>query len=651
MDIDKKSERSHELGLKYLEARHQEIIVVKEEESRKQKVQAVLLHEKNDQLEDQLSQLNYRMKTISFDYEDARIKLDSMELKCQEQEKQLRAQVREHSTLRTELMSLSSVTQDSTKVLTEKLALSREISVLKPEVEHLRSQLAHQKDVLAEKLALERQLNTLELELANEKRAAQRAAQRQESQESEMEKELRQQVQDLEKKVASERRAKDAQMESKTEMQQRIQELEAQLGQETQTAEQRMSKEGSKATEKLKNAINDLERALEGEKRESQRIRKEAETELSEARSQTEALEQRVADLKAKLREVRDELKAARVELATTKESVNHIPDIPKKTAKTTTKLQTQAQRKRRGAEQTGPELLLQTPGIGDEGRMKRPLKKRGFDRIVAVEKSNFSITPFLNKTASMAEDDVEAEPAGPSETEGLVPGPESDEAAASAPEDEGESELQDSILGTTVTSSIALPSVDVPAIAAVKSKKADGGEAPKRRGRPPKEKVLGEMLALKKIVQVSASSGKESTVAREGPAAEASNEQENRPPIKAAVAKKVLGAVGSVTTKVVAEPEPKKKKRKILGASNSTIFNDDDDAGVKGSVVEEAVAGASGPTVKRTAKALGGTRPMATGAGKRTMLGGVRNAFGAVGGGFSPLKRDRRGVNASFLA
>ena len=88
------------------------------------------------------------------------------------------------------------MSDDSTKVLAEKLALSRELAVLKPEIDHLRSQIDHQKDVLAEKLALERQLNSLEVELANERRAAQKALQRQESRDTEAEEQLQQRLTD-----------------------------------------------------------------------------------------------------------------------------------------------------------------------------------------------------------------------------------------------------------------------------------------------------------------------------------------------------------------------------------------------------------------------------------------------------------------------
>src|SRR5206468_8938564 len=75
-----------------------------------------------------------------------------------------------------EVNSLAGVTNDSTKLLTEKLALSRELALLKPELEHLRSQATYHQTTLSEKLALQRQVSTLEVDLETEKRAAQRAS-------------------------------------------------------------------------------------------------------------------------------------------------------------------------------------------------------------------------------------------------------------------------------------------------------------------------------------------------------------------------------------------------------------------------------------------------------------------------------------------
>ncbi|EPE10003.1 rossmann-fold nad (+)-binding protein [Ophiostoma piceae UAMH 11346] len=609
MDIDQRSEVSQELVLKYAQVRHQETLVAKDEDVRRQKVRVALLIEENGRLKNHASQLDSRVEVLAAQYEDAQLKADSLDQKVREQENQLRAKAREYASLRTELMSLNNATHDSTKVLTEKLALTRELAMLKPEVDHLRSQLTHQKEVLAEKLALERQLNTVEVELANEKRAAQRTAERQTSDGNEAEEGLKQKIQDLEKKLAAEKRARE-----------KVQnELEARGEENTGNSEA--------ATAKLQGRLKELEKSLADEKRESQRAKKTLETEVAEARGQIDVFEQRVDDLKSKLREVREELKGARAELSAAETSgIQDKParggvSIPTKEGGAPVKKTKAVSKKRRAEEPGGPELMLQTPGVSNEGRAKRPLKKRGFD---------------------------------PS-------------AASELPED--------SIMGRRISASGAtLASVDIsesstPSIAA----KATGNEAPKRRGRPAKDKALGEAPVSKKNLKAQAAKT-DSVSAVEAPAKKApvqasaidetSTEQENRLPPTAAAPKAVAlkeKKSAAAVTKLTAEAEPKKKKRKILGASSKTVFDEDDDNGDQEDMVAArpikpaaaAVSTAAGAGVKRTVKALGGAG-RATGGpvNKRTMLGGMRNAFGgAAGGGFSPLKRERRGVNASFLA
>lgn len=642
-------------------------------------MQVVLLQDENGRLKDQVSSLGDRVGSLTSQYDDAQRQLDGLNHKCREQDNQLRAQAREHTALRTELMSLSSATSDSTKVLTEKLALSREIAVLKPEIEHLRSQLTHQKDVLSEKLALERQLNALEVELANEKRAAQRAAaaaaQRQQTanDDNEAEEELRRQIQDLEKKLATDKRAR--------EKMQREQE-------EARTAD-----------------ADKITKATEDEKKEALRAKKLLETELAEARGQIDVFELRVGDLKSKLREVREELKGARAELATApdkpahfatagaaKEGIKKLKTAAAAAGTITTKVQTKGQKKRRVEEPSGPELVMQTPGIGNEGRAKRPLKKRGFDA-AAVQKSTFSITPFLNKTTNPMDEPADAAPAAAAADKSKA----SDAAEKSVAEKSAslvesmmaestlpgeDSELpEDSIMGRRVSASATLSSVDISESSsvgtAVKAAAQNADTGAKRRGRPPKEKVLGDAPISKKNMKVQPTTAESKPVPTdEGPSKKAlvevveakepvaeepvSADQENRPPAApaasntGAIAIKVKKSAAPVAAKVTSEAEPKKKKRKILGASSKTVFDEDDDDGMREDI---AMARPPKPAASAAAAPAGGAgvkRVMKTGAGgKRTMLGGMRNAFGGgVGGGsFSPLKRDRRGVNASFLA
>ena len=94
---------------------------------------------------------------------------------------------------------------DSTKLLTEKLALAREVSSLKPEIDHLRSQANSHQSVLSEKLALQRELNTLQEKLLVEKRASDRATSREKKSQTE-EIRLFEQIETLQAEVGKERR-------------------------------------------------------------------------------------------------------------------------------------------------------------------------------------------------------------------------------------------------------------------------------------------------------------------------------------------------------------------------------------------------------------------------------------------------------------
>jgi hypothetical protein len=80
---------------------------------------------------------------------------------------------------------------------------------------------------------------------------------------------------------------------------------------------------------------------------------------------------------------------------------------------------------------------------------------------------------------------------------------------------------------------------------------------------------------------------------------------------------------------------EAKKKKRKLLGAVK-TIFDEDD-----GEATKRPVKVILGP-----ARTLAGRQPSEA---KSGLQGGQRGSSGAFGA-FSPLKKDRRGAQASFL-
>lgn len=587
------------------------------------------------------------------------------------------------------------MSNDSTKILTEKLALSRELAVLKPEIEHLRSQVSHQKDVLAEKLALQRQLSSLETELANEKRAAEKTTQRQESEDNQVSEELQQRVTDLEKQLAAEKKASQkakkaqekgqtdtaeelrqqvadlgkklaaeqkasetarkthqkVQSDAEAELRQQVADLEKKLANEKRAAQKAKRSQDSDEKEsqsELQQKVQELEEKLVSEAREAERARKASEKEAATANDQVEMLTQRVEEFKNKLKETRAELKEVRAELS-------QAQSVPARTTTTTTvplkdneskrPLSKAKAGKKRGANEiTVDEMMMDTPGHV-EGRNKRPLKKRGVDFTTVGEKSTFSITPFLEKsnTINLAET-IEEEDEEPSILIGKGdPG---------APIVEPEPETTEDI--PLVTEQKPPKSV-AKALKATKPKAADTTQK-KARGRP-KAQALKESSPNTDVP--SATNTRTSPQIKSSPLEqvveepEESARDENIPATTITGAKKsgeskAKSASNSTATTAVdtgdaslENPEPKKKKRKLLGTTNKgTLFDKDEDAGEAEPMAAPKTAAAAG----------GGKRkPVGLKASKGPVSSLAKNAFG--GKAFSPLKRDRRGVNASFLA
>jgi len=549
--------------------------------------------------------------------------------------------------------SLSTVTHDSAKILTDKLALSRELALLKPEVEHLRSQLNYQKDVLAEKLALERQLNTLEVELANEKRAAQKAANRP-NRDSDAEEDLHKQIHDLEKQLAKEKRAAQKAIQNQdskdTAAEEALEELREKLAEAEKMllSEKKAASKAAKATnattadsdEELKQLREELAEAktvLTREKKEKEQLRKDHEKALAEAESRRLPLEERLDNMKAKLRETRAELKQCRADLEHAQERLVMRPaaKIP-------------AGKKRRANEITIEETMLHTPTADD--RLKRTAK-RGFGLAGVGEKSTFSITPFLNKTVNLSD---------------LSPKPQTESSSADAT----------STMPTEVDSEPTTVEAVEEEPAAEAAKAAPAAKKPRGRSAA---KVLGDASPSKKNMPVPKkrkAQSAESTLEKVLEEAEDDNQgQENRsaedatakaaqplkrktkvPLAKATNLTEALLATAISTASrdgdgggaaAVEQSELKKKKRKLLGGPSkmTTLFGGEADA-------EDAERAVPAPGQKRPAvtAAAAAKRPPVTRPVKRAVgLGTAKNAF--AGAAFSPLKRDKRGVNASFLA
>jgi len=320
-------------------------------------------------------------------------------------------------------------------------------------------------------------------------------------------------------------------------------------------------------------------------------------------------LESKLEQLKTKLRSTKEELKECQAELTQAKA-------VATKPSKSAVRGQMPAKTSRkRAAVEMDNDAAIGTPD-GGVVRGKRQGAKHGRpDQTMVGEKSMFSITPFLNRTMSMAPDTPDEEDDAEKDKE---------EPVHEAPKRQKPANLAEPM---------ADEASPIPAPKPRGRKKA--GQKPKKTEKP----VLGEIKANAKakkdppkaknvvstLEKVMEEEGDENGVAVHGhPAPRPSVDNESSNQVAAKVSK----------LPAVEEAGAKKKKRKLLG-EGKTLFDEED-----------------GEVSKRPAKInLGAPRLLAKGclAGpKGGLKGGLATASGF--GGFSPLKKDRRGVGASFL-
>ncbi|KAI1211657.1 uncharacterized protein F4807DRAFT_418602 [Annulohypoxylon truncatum] len=661
MDVEKRKDLLHDLELKHQMNTSDTEILIKDEDVRRLRVRILMLRDENTSLRDQISQNNDTNTKLSAHCEGLSAQIEAKMDVIRLQEQQLRKQEREYTNLKAELQAMNNATQDSTNLLAEKLSLSRELAVLKPEIEHLRSQVNQQQATLAEKLALERQVNTLEVELANEKKATKRAMQKRESNDR-VEDELRKNLREVEKKLTAEKSERerledqleqekrtrqfaiqdqDSNREVEADLRKKLHEAQRQLRQEqddrerlegelqsAKLAAKKSQKNSSKgdADDELRTQIAELKTKLDAQQKENAKIRHESQTTINEAYAQNDHFEKKIEKLKTKLRETQEQLKQCQADLRKVQQSRSSVSDD-------TTKIDGRSQvfRKRKtrdmGADDFA-QIEIQTPAA-DNGKERRALKKRGLEPTLPGEKSTFSITPFLNRTKSIMEDTPKTDAGTPDDSVAIA-APETDvvEPTKTVAEVDAEAGAPTEEVDQNEPTSSA-PVEDEKPKAASKSRgrpKKVLGEAPsaKRNAQPILKKSLKAKNSLEKVTEEANDTNQEN----QGEAAEA---VEKTTTVKFSIGLPQDESTSSSNSADQPKGEqPKKKKRKVLG-STKTLFDE-----------EEGEA----PPVRKPAKVqLGGKRALG-----KAVLNAQKSAF-AGSASFSPLKKERRGVGASFLA
>jgi hypothetical protein len=470
---------------------------------------------------------------------------------------------------------------DSTKLLTEKLALARELATLKPELEHLRSQAAYQQTVLSEKLALQRQLSTLEVELETEKRATKRIFEKSKNKDKEVE--LQQRIDDLQKELAREKREKEK---------------------AAKMASNRATVKGSSGHEghpELQQKLEVLQKTLEDERRDREKARNQMQKDLDDAESRSILLEGKLDLLRTKMRAIKEELKECQTELEVTRGATSRVPstawkggDNPAKSAR------------KRPATEMSTDLNIGTP----DGGPFHTVKRGKMDQTSRPgEKSNFSITPYLNRTVSKMKFLAQ----------------EYSEDATETTNGTGIASFDDSQPLEEEPSGLLFDENSPSARQKFKPKKVISDE------QATEKRALGEVSSAfsNKIRDLRPSR----SISLLGMVTEEfgnENTDSELAPTTNSIEKEIV-TISKVPVKGPEEAGPRKKKRKLLSGGGKTIFDE----------IEAS-------TTKRPAKVSLG-RPRSV--GKGIVVAGTKGIGRGVFGTFSPLKKEKKSLGGSILA
>ena len=392
-------------------------------------------------------------------------------------------------------------------------------------------------------------------------------------------------------------------LSEKLSLQRELNTLEVELETERRATQKVLAKQISDAEQEgkyeaqlaqLRKELSKERKAREGLERESEKMLESFEEKKAALEGKLEAMRDKLRTTKAQLKEVKLELQQAKAseEAATLRaEAVQHA-EKPARTA-----------RKRKAVTVELPEPV----GTPDGGKEHcRAPNAKGNRRVSTLpgDKSAFSITPFLNRTASLAPDSPVGEP--PQE-------PDEEILPAKSPN------LHQQLAAADTTPAAARKK-------AKKSKKAALGTSA-----PGNEHILTSATAGKQ--NIKASKGKKGTVAPVLSQVVEENEENEQPKDSKCAhepgTSEDQSRLTTVVSTVTGEPERGKKKRKLVGAgSGKTLFDEEE-----------------GEQVRPLGKSLfGGAKGVP--AFSRSLLGGK-----AIGSSrqpsFSPLKKDRKTIAA----
>jgi DNA repair exonuclease SbcCD ATPase subunit len=649
--------------LKYERSSHLVDIISKDEDLRRLRFDIHILEDDNDEMRELLDQEGLRSEQFERLVSENLGRAEDAEARLADVEDALRAKESELGTLQAEARALQTTAADSEAFLVEKLALTRELSIIRPQLDHLKAQVANTEALMAEKLDLQRQITEVQCELENAKRDVKRAMAKrrntgveiaQEEQVEQLRRELAKEkrarqraeaaadvsqadvnVDEVRRELAREKRARqkaEEELEAVKENNQ-IEEVRrdllqekkarAKLGEQIESLEEELAKEKRKAakvSDKPPNAaeqpddqVEELRQELAREKKDRAKAEKAAEKHAAELEAQKATLDEKLGQFRNKLKSTKEKLKETEAELEAAREQAAATTTLPDKKTK---KSAAANSKKRSAAPFDADATNLGTPGDG-------PANKRGRKAAPTVgEKSSFSITPFLNRTASIApeSDNDEAEDGDKSVAEAIATSPTMETAAA------------------TRRKKLPLAPVDT---------NVQKKPAPRQRKQKPTMPMLEMVTEEAEDVH---SQGQENSATTK-PAAnkiktKTHDGDDPEKPVDAATKKKQKKRKSLVDFETFNKPEAAKKvqskKNRKLGGLGKTLFDE-----------EEESAAPAKPLAGRTligGRAFGG---LGAGAKKAGLLGASKlgsslllSAQDGSGFQFSPLKRRKANLD-----
>lgn len=378
----------------------------------------------------------------------------------------------------------------------------------------------------------------------------------------------------------------------KLSLQRQLSTVQVELQTEKRATQRALAKEGKLQAEdaKLESRLESLQADLAKERQERQKVEREAQKDSTESENRIATLESRLDAFRNKLKSTKEQLKEAQTSLQTTQASNHGKTSRASAPANSTTSLA--GNPRKRAAAQMDADTIIGTPG--DLPAAKK--SKRGSTLI--GEKSTFSITPFLNKTASIAPESPPSDNAS-GDDEGHVKGSD----GRSAKTNQNVASLE--AISDLVDLSDAMNHV----VQATKPGILENAKTGKINSRVPPARKRKPAPTLEQVAEENVENGGSTTSISEPAASkESSNETFN-------------GVL-----------EMKRRKRKLLGAGlGKTLFDEDE-----------------GDAIKGDQGLLGGIRGFGTLGkggfpkfGPRKAAGPGVSTFGAI----SPLKKDRMGA------